>query len=338
MNPIRTVAFGALCSVVSHASAFFFANTAITTGYGPETSFVSGTGPGLVSSYLDRNYEHTVLGTTPGGITNVTSLGFTHSEALAVAGPGQLGVRAMALVDNRFSSTPLTARTGTPEDPGNGIFFTTPGASARMSTDDVRFNALPGVGVGSGPTVPVSLNLAFNGAFAADSILAPGAGAGSGSMTLSIRIRFGYVDPVTHNQFADFFNGSITATEVGGNVVYGAGSGLLAGFTGGSVLLTTPEFDVPVGLPISAELSLDLIGASESSGHRLESIMGNFDHTLSFPETGDVFNLPTGYTAEVPSFNVQDNGFTPVPEPETYAMVGVLGCIGWAVRRRLASR
>lgn len=338
MNPLRTFTVGALCSVMSHASAFFFANTAINSGYGPEYGFASGNGPGPVSSYLDRNFEHTVVATSPGGATNTVSLGFSHAEAFANAGPGQLGVRAFALADNRFSATPLRAEAGVLENPGAGIFFSTPGASARLSTDDVRFNPLPGVLTGPGATVPVSLNLNLSGAFAADRVLGPGEAGGDASMTLSITIRFGYVDPVTHNQFAAFFGGSVTATEAGGVIAYGPGSGLLTGFNGGTAFLTTSEFNVPVGLPISADISLDLSGSASSSGHRLESILGNFDHTLEFPSTGDVFNLPTGYTAEIPSLNVADNGFTAVPEPGTYALVAMLGCTGWIVRRRFGKR
>jgi hypothetical protein len=323
-------------ALVSQATAFFFANTAIQTGVGPEYGFASGNGPDPVTSSVSRDHEHTVLSTIPGGATNVVSLGFTRASAYAVAGPGSLGVRAFAEVDNRSSLTPMTANAGVPPSPGS--FFSTPGANAEFSTTDVRFNPLPGVLVGVGATVNTSLNMVFNGMFSASGITAPGAGAGGADMTILIQIRFGYVDPVTHFQYGSFFTGSITATESGGSVSYGPGSGLLAGFSGGSVLLTTPSFTVPLGVGIDANVRLQISGSATSAAHRLESIRGDFDHTLTFPEDGDVFNLPTGYTADSESLNLADNGFTSVPEPGAFACAGALGCSLWAVRRRYLGR
>ena len=312
------------------ATAFFFANTAIQTGAGSEYGFGNGFEP--VSSSVSRTFNSTYLSVGPGGTTNVVDAGVMAASGWARSSPGSLGVGAMASVDNRSSAITLRADAGVP--PGGGSFFQTPGASAGFSTTDVRFDRLPGV-VG-GTTIPVSLNLRLDGGFNGSSLGSPGAGTGSGTMTLSIQGRFGYVNPETHFQYGSFFSGTVVATSSEDGIRYSAGTGLLTGYIGGPVDLTTPGFLIPVGVPVQAELRMEVYGSATSTGGRLEALEANFLHTLTFPTTGDVFNLPEGYTASSDDLRVLDNGYTPVPEPGAWAAVG-LGAAGLlcGIRRRM---
>ncbi len=320
----------ALGAFQANATAFFFANTAIQTAYGAENGFANGWEP--VNSSVVRSFTSTYPAVGPGGLTNLVTAGITSASAWARAEPGSLGVRAVASVDNRTSAITLQSNAGIP--PGGGSFFQTPAASAGFSSADVRFEALPGVT--GGVTVPVSLNLRLDGTFVGTSATAPSAGEGSASMTLSLQGRFGYVDPVSHFQYGTFFAGSVVATTSGGVLTYSAGTGLLAGYTGGTVDLRTSGFTVPLGVPVQADLRMELFGSATSTGGRLESIDADFLHTLTFPTTGNVFNLPEGYTAVSEQLGVADNGYTPVPEPGAWAAVGLVGAglVGVARRRQ----
>ncbi len=317
-----------LGAIQAHASAFHFANTAIQTGAGAEYGFANAFNP--VSSSVSREFSLTYPSVGPGGATNIINAGITAAAAWARSEPGSLGVRALVSVDNRSSAITLRSDAGVP--PGGGSFFQTPAASAGFSTQDVRFEALPGV-VGGG-TIPVSLNLRLDGGFTGSSVSTPGAGVGSSTMTLSLQGRFGYVDRETHFQYGTFFSGTVVATSTGGLVTYGAGTGLLSGYTGGTVDLTTSGFSIPLGVPVQAELRLELFGSATSAGGRLEGIDADFLHTLTFPTDGDVFNLPEGYTASSAGLGVADNGFAPVPEPGAWAAVGLAGAGLFGVARR----
>ena len=53
-------------------------------------------------------------------------------------------------------------------------------------------------------------------------------------------------------------------------------------------------------------------------------------NTLAFPETGPVFDLPAGLTANAPSIGLVNNQFVPVPEPNEWVLLIAAGCLGWA--------
>lgn len=120
-------------------------------------------------------------------------------------------------------------------------------------------------------------------------------------------------------------------------------TGLLTGFSGtGDFVITTPAFDVPVGVPTA--LSLVLASAAAAGTTQLDSENAfaamDFLHTLTFPTDGPVLNLEPGLNYNAPSMGIIDNQFEAVPEPETWgAMLVVAGLTvaTWLRRRRSVS-
>ena len=165
------------------------------------------------------------------------------------------------------------------------------GVDASFASLGSAFFTLPDLTfVGPDATVcPAGMNLHLNG------LLSAMAGAGA-TATSEVTVR----------------------ADVGGNVfdgtlrfdgVFFTGTGLLAGVTDTSdVLLTTPGFCVPTGQPIPLTVSLaasvDATIAGVGAG---ASAVSDFSSTLSFPESGPVFQLPPGVTVDAPSGGIADN-------------------------------
>ena len=79
------------------------------------------------------------------------------------------------------------------------------------------------------------------------------------------------------------------------NVILTSGQSMLANGIG---RITTPPFNVQVGVPFEVELELDTNASA----------------------TGPVFTLPVGYTANSPEAGIIDNSFV-VPEPSAEGML-----------------
>ncbi len=198
---------------------------------------------------------------------------------------------------------------------------------------------------GGETTVDLSLNLLLKGRFKG------GAGIGgkefeNSSLDTSIRV----TAIVNHEDLGrgELFDGSATILArhvVGfpnpGTELTPMASGMLDGvlpadvsFDGQLVsefdasidtMITTPVFQVDVGVPFS--LILDL--STRATGARQLGMvvsLADFTGGLSFPTAGDVFNLPEGFSINSASSNIKNNRFEAggdPPEPEKVFVEGL---------------
>ena len=173
------------------------------------------------------------------------------------------------------------------------------GANAGLS-DSVTFTAAGG-GAGVGPIL-VSFNFDFNGKHA----VAPGLFDGASLLAIvnangATVARLHIVDHGDAALFCDdAFNGVDCAEILSGRVV-------------------TDTFLVPLGVPISFSMSLEVLAFSEGAG---ASASAEFSNSLDIPVGEDVFNLPIGFTADAPDSLIIDNRFVPEPEPGLSAISG----------------
>ncbi len=117
---------------------------------------------------------------------------------------------------------------------------------------------------------------------------------------------------------------------------------MLTGFGGsGDLAITTPEFDVPTGVPMTVSLVLASAAAASTTQFDGETALAemNFLNTLTFPSDGPILNLGPGLTYDAPSMGIVDNYLGAVPEPGTFgAGLAVAGWVAhtWVCRRRPA--
>ncbi|MEP7366695.1 MAG: PEP-CTERM sorting domain-containing protein [Acidobacteriota bacterium] len=152
----------------------------------------------------------------------------------------------------------------------------------------------------AGPAIAISMNFLLEGAAIATVDASWG-------LTIDTGIfGTGYIDSSGRNE------GLLT-----GFVAVDGGIAIGGAFTTPSILLA-PNTTQPFRLTLSGGT-----GANGSGNANLD-----FVDTMSLPTTGPVFNLPSGYTVDIPDLYVFDNRFLPpgtggaVPEPSSLAMMG----------------
>jgi hypothetical protein len=64
----------------------------------------------------------------------------------------------------------------------------------------------------------------------------------------------------------------------------------------------------------------------------LADALSDYSHTLTFPASGPVFNLPAGYTANSPDAHIVNNMF--VPEPGSLVLLVSAGSLIWSGAHR----
>lgn len=177
----------------------------------------------------------------------------------------------------------------------------------------------------TGELIPVSVNLHVDGGF----------GGGYNSEQSSLREIMLTVALYNGNTFG----------RVGERVTAGVPTPILEGplapaglacLTASGCLVESPVFLVPANVPVAFWMQ---ILARVESGYGVAT--ASFENTFYFPLGQDVFNLPDGYTAEMPGLSVFNNravvpgggGGGEVPEPATLALVGG-GLAAVVVKRR----
>lgn len=241
-------------------------------------------------------------------------------------------------IPQSVSSTPIALTgnwtCGTPTRLAEGTALAGPGAVgayAKASSNELgaggssaaAFAEMQTTFVIKGPTggpatIPVSLNLHFSG-FTGNSSVVPD----TTGWTMSLNAR-------------QFGQGAVRSNL--------AGTGLLATIPSGNgilvdTIITTPTVMFAVGPTHILELGLGVSAVARSLTAFSEI---DFSNTLTFPTSGPVFNLPAGYTIDVPDFNIFDNQFIPdgatgVPEPSSMALSGVALIAVWLLRRKRRS-
>jgi len=168
-------------------------------------------------------------------------------------------------------------------------------AIGTLTLDDVVFSS------GGRASIPVSLNLLFDGAF---SLYDPNGKYALGTVKISAAIG------------SSVFTGEIHVCSFACvEVQLGLLSGLL-GRTFHDVDLTTPAATVPVNQPVTVTLTMEIRVVADYAGYsRAEAV---FD-TFGFAPTGSVFNVPDGITVNSENAIIVDNQYysgNPVPTVE----------------------
>lgn len=283
---------------------------------------------------------------TPVSATNTfhsgfEGLNFYSATAFASAEPGGLRTSAQSTI----FLNPLV-------NLGFGPLLIVSDGTASFRLDDVVVS-------GSGSSVLGSLNLELDGGLNTSSFAQLGSGMFDETQAnASVALNLCIISCVSGTRFSgSVTTGSISDVDTQSSSDQGPfESELLTGFTDGVAQgapfgIVTPALQLPVGTPFSIFLQL----RSHTEARSRNTIVGSarqadaaalFDHTLSFPVTGPVFNLPDGFTVQSVSGLIAGNAWQggpsdpepiPVPEPGTLWLLAssLLALICFAPRRTL---
>lgn len=270
-------------------------------------------------------------------------------ENTARARPGSLGVGVFAAAQNQTvpSPLPVDVLVGTELLPPHNLPLNA-GAYAKFSTSQMLVRStgefgLPAIG-GFG------LHFTLDGT-ATDYLLTPGALFAGGAVAeagLFVELGMTYLNssllPVTQTAY-----GAVIFRNTAGIITYEYpampdlgldGPNLLASYSGGEKDLLLAGTGLAVGQPFSVWVAVEANARASVSADAAANVGIGLDflHTLSFPTSGSVADLPTGYTLDGPDVYVNDNSFQPIPEPSQWATLATVGCLGWAGWRRYHER
>ena len=233
------------------------------------------------------------------GVPNTLYYRDDPSEGMAVAFPGRVGARSQDSVAQ-----------------GPGDLYTTTWAS--FDSPDFVLTT-----TGDETTADISLNFVVKGN------LQGGAGKGGlplevstassrlqvhaqiereifhlGDATITARHEVGTENPGTEVTISDIWKVDLLPDDVSGD----AGDFMAEYNVTIDKTFTTPVYTAEVGVPFSVELSCTVTSSAASdSGHALGKL--DFTGGVSFPTSGDVFNLPPGFTINSISATIRDNVF-----------------------------
>lgn len=209
-------------------------------------------------------------------------------------------------------------------------------AYGQLLLTDVIISGPPGTLPGT--LVNTSLNLAISGNLLSSYTLS-----GPGTIYVSSGVAiYGSIGPPLAGGLN--FAGAMTDVGAGGPTSFAA-SGVLSAFNGvpfpGTAVVNSGSVDLPVGRALN--LVLMLSAQSTVSGGPVSQFAdpitvvaessADFFNTLGFPISGDVFNLPEGYTVNSVDGGIVNNRFGAVPIPPTVLLLGS-GLVGLAGLRR----
>jgi hypothetical protein len=267
-------------------------------------------GIGCCGSYLANGFSQgsgpsptpvSVSQSVSGPIQFTFSVGSATAGASASAAAGQLRLGA---------NSTLNLPTGT----FNGANVGAAG-NATFSMDFV----LSGPQGTTGMLIPVTFNTVLTGSFGANASGAGGMGGVlSGGASAGLCSAAGTCGSSSLGQLYADSGGGFSASGV---------------FGGLGVPLASPIYQVHVGDTFTVTMGFDLstlaFANNFTPGAGSANAFADFIHTLGFPTSGPVFNLPTGgYTVNSLDGTVVNNQFTPVgtvvptPEPNTLLLMG----------------
>ncbi len=110
------------------------------------------------------------------------------------------------------------------------------------------------------------------------------------------------------------------------------GGDLLAGYTGGTVDLSTGQWVIPTGVPLT--LQIDLSGYSSGFGRYDSNGEASSEANVWLSLNTPLFNLPEGFTVNSADGAIVDNFYTAVPEPEHYFALAGAGLALFGLYRR----
>lgn len=186
-------------------------------------------------------------------------------------------------------------------------------AQGRFAIHDLIFS-----GPSDGP-IQGSLNLLFSGNAEASAV-----GTRPGNLTQGFSQFLGnlaYEAPNGATQLYGETYGHILAEVFGEGDGTLEGGGLLAGYAGGAVEITTDQWEIPIGVPL--RLYLELGGDSLAGGGYGFSGEAASEANLWLPHNTPLFNLPEGFTVNSANGAIVNNYYTAIPEPEhCFALAG----------------
>ncbi|MDA0349637.1 MAG: type VI secretion system tube protein Hcp [Verrucomicrobia bacterium] len=133
--------------------------------------------------------------------------------------------------------------------------------------------------------------------------------------TLTARHEVGTETPGTEVTVSDLFGRDLFPADVTGD----AGDFMAEYNVTIDKLFTTSAYTIQVGVPFSVKMDNQVLSTAKSDlGHAASKI--DFTGGVSFPTTGNVFNVPAGFTVNSISGRVADNKFEgPVEPAEVFA-------------------
>jgi hypothetical protein len=196
-------------------------------------------------------------------------------------------------------------------------------AGAAFTLDDLVFS-----GTSTLRTITTSLNLTMDGNF--DSTGAPSNPFPSNFVSIGLGFKWGSsFDGVTAQGRISRVNGEVFR------------EGLLANYDSNIYnLITTPQFTFDPSKPQSVSLSLGLQGQAIERNNTPAFSVANFFNTLSFAQSGNVFNLPEGWTVNSKDGQIVNNrfvGLQPRPVPIGGGFIGI-AIAGAFLSKKLAFR
>jgi hypothetical protein len=177
--------------------------------------------------------------------------------------------------------------------------------------------------VGASDTFSTSINLGFAGSLNAGAPSSSGAGA-------TVIISVGFID------FSQLF---VSYNALGDLTIQNFGSFIGAGTILGGAAFNTALTTQPVTVTVGQVLFSMQINTFASAGGPSASAHSDFSNTFKLPTGIDVFNLPSGYTANAGDWLV-NNRFVEAPLAETPLPAALplfasgLGVLGFVARRR----
>lgn len=251
--------------------------------------------------------------------SNATQSAGSSAVATSFASASESGLKAASSASS--NSFGFAANAG---NAGSGS--TDFGASAMLQTDALIFSSLDPFATGLTPRL--NLDLSGDILTSVDSVNSGSAGA---QAFVFVRVTIAAADGSDTPQTQ---TGRYYVNRGTNGIIANTSTGILAGYTGGPATIQSDPFDVDPETLYTLQVTLGVAADVNNSTPLPVSASSDFSHTLTFAQSGPVFTLGAGETANAPDVGIVLNDYVAVPEPMSLAGLVVAG--GVFVRRRTA--